>query len=151
MNNKILEFVREFNSGLENSNEYNYLRYSVDGFTEALVLSDMYFWTDDSSSEFVKQMTLSSLLKQIYDLQEVAEPMMAEEIDKFFAEKRKNAEKKFTYARFKYARIAKLRWKLEVSGTYNEDIMEQFLDVVKEDFQYIFQGCSLDIEYDGNE
>lgn len=44
-------------------------------------------------------------------------------------------------------RIATCRWKIVISGQYNEDIMEDFMDVLKEDFQYIFEGLTLDIEW----
>lgn len=44
-------------------------------------------------------------------------------------------------------RIANCRWKISISGKYNEDIMGDFLDVMKEDFEYIFEGSKLDVEY----
>lgn len=147
MEDKIIEFVREFNAGLENSNYYNLLQHVNNGFTEAISLPEIYLWTDDSSYEHLKKKALSGLVIQLTELLEVASPLLGDEIDKFFAEKKKQMQEKFTYAKMKTFSIATCRWKCVISGEYNEDIMTDFMDVLKEDFEYIFEGLKLDTEW----
>jgi len=148
MENKIIEFVKEFNTELEKSIEYNLLQYQNDGFNQGIILPRLILFSDsDRSGDHYKTVALSSLVKQLSELQEIAAPMLADEIDKFFAEKRTQIKEKFTYAKISYARIATCRWKISVSGAYNEDIMEQFMKVLQEDFDYMFDGLTLDVEY----
>lgn len=145
--NKYIEFVREFNAGLENSNEYNNLQYQNDGYQEGLLIPNIYLWSDDEGSEYFRQRALSSLVKQLNLLQEVGSEILADEIDKFFAEKKNNLKEKFTNAKLKYSRTAICRYKIIISGKYNEDIMEQFCEVLQEDFKYVFNGFKIDVEY----
>ena len=87
MENKILEFVREFNAGLENSNEYNSLQYQNDGYQEGILLPNIYLWSDDEGTEHFKPKALSSLVRQLDLLQSVAKELLEVEITEFFAEK----------------------------------------------------------------
>jgi len=147
MENKIIEFIREFNSNLENSNGRVLLAHEDYGFQEGIVVPSLYLWDDQNCNiENFKTVSLSNLLKQISELEEVANNMLVEEIDKFFEEIKNKIDEKFTYARLKYERIAKLRWRLIISGTYNEDIMDDFIEVVAEDFKWKFDGLILDYE-----
>ncbi len=147
MKNDIIEFVREFNVGLENSNEYNSLQYQNDGFNEIISLPEIYLWSDDESYEYFKQKSLSSLVRQLNLLQEVANELLVDELDKFFAQKKKEMKEKFPDAKMSYFREATCRWKWVTSGQYNEEIMDDFMEGLKEDFYYIFQGLTLDAEW----
>ena len=147
MENKILEFVRDFNAGLEKSNYYNLLQYQTDGFNEGIIVPELYLWTDENTTEHAKAFSLSQLVGQLSELLEIAQPMLADEADRFFAKKRLEMIEKFDHAKMKDMRIAYCRWKISISGKYNEDIMADFLDVMKEDFEYIFEGSKLDVEY----
>lgn len=146
--NKILEFVREFNTGLENTNEFNHLNLLDNGFIKGITVSEIYAWTDELREDHFKTKALGSLAKQLYDLQEVTNKMLVEEVDKFFAQKKKDLKEKFTNSKLNYSRLAYLRYKINISGKYNEDIMEEFVEVLREDFEYIFNGLTLDVEYD---
>ena len=50
---------------------------------------------------------------------------------------------------------AKLKWEVKtgciyivvISGKYNDDVMNDFMDVLKEDFEYIFEGFKLECEW----
>lgn len=147
MENKILEFVREFNAGLEKSNYYNLLQYQTDGFNEGIIVPELYLWTDENATEYAKAFSLSQLVGQLSELMEIAQPMLADEVDKFFAKKKLEMIEKFDLAKMKNIRVANWKWKLSVSGKYNEEFMSDFLDVMKEDFEYIFEGSKLDVEY----
>lgn len=146
--NKILEFVKEFNAGLENSNEYNSIQYQNDGYQEGLLIPNIYLWSDDEGSEYFKQRALSSLARQLTLLQEVGSEMLAHEIDKFFAEKKKLMKEKFPEARLNYYKEGALEYSVKISGLYNDELMEQFGEVLDEDFKYVFMGFKIvDILY----
>lgn len=145
--NKILEFVKEFNARLENSNEYNSIQYQNDGYQEGLLIPNIYLWSDDEGLEYFRQRALSSLVRQLDLLQEVGSELLADEIDKFFAGKKKDLKEKFPDAKLKCSRIAICRYKITVFGKYSEDIMEQFGEGLREDFEYVFHGFKLDVEY----
>jgi len=148
MNNKIIEFVREFNTYLEKTNQYCNLTYGNDGFTQSVTFPQLILFDDDNnSSEFVKQLSLSSLAKTLSEVNIAVGEMLGEEIGLFFAEKKKQMKEKFTEAKMNYSRGATCRWKVVISGQYNEDIMDDFMDVLREDFLYIFEGLKLDTEW----
>jgi len=147
MENKILEFVREFNAGLENSNEYNSLQYQNDGYQEGVLLPQIYAWSDDEGTDHFRQKALSSLVRQLDLLQSVAKGLLEVEITKFFAEKENNIKEKFTNARLIIVGSLLTSYKVSASGQYNEDAMEQFLEVLEEDFKYVFPGIKIGIEY----
>jgi len=146
--NKIIEFVREFNTYLEKTNQYCNLTYGNDGFTESVTFPQLIVFDDNNDRiEFVKQRSLSSLAKTLSEVSIAVNEMLVDELDKFFREKKKDMKEKFTATKMSYARIANCRWKVSVSGQYNEGIMDDFMDVLKEDFQYIFEGLTLDTEW----
>ena len=148
MENKILEFVREFNAGLENSNEYNSLQYQNDGYQEGILLPHIYAWSDDEGEEHFRQKALSSLVRQLDLLQSVAKELLEVEITKFFAEKKKLMKEKFPQANLKYFKEATLEYSILISGLYNVELIEQFGETVEEDFQYLFYGLKIsDISY----
>lgn len=147
-NNKIVEFVREFNTYLEKTNQYCNLTYGNDGFTESVSFPQLIVFDDNNDSvEFVKQRSLSSLAKTLSEVNIAVGEMLSDELDKFFTQKKTEMGEKFTLAKMSYMRVANCRWKVVVSGKYNEDIMEQFCEVLEEDFKYIFEGLTLDIEW----
>jgi len=147
MENKIVEFVREFNAGLEDSNEYNMLQYQNDGFQEGIVLPEIYLWSDDEGSDYFRTKAISSLVRQLNKIQEVAGEILADEIEKFFAQKKTEIKEKFPEAKLKYSRTAICRYKAVLSGQYNEDVMEQFAETLEEDFKWLFSEFKLDVEY----
>lgn len=147
MENKILEFVREFNAGLENSNEYNQIQYQNDGFQEGIILPEIYLWDDGEGFEHFRPKAISSLVRQLNQIQEIAGELLAAEIDQYFAEKKKQLKEKFPDAKLKYQRLAVCRYKAVLSGNYNEDIMAKFTEVLEEDFKYMFSEFKLDVEY----
>jgi len=148
MENKILEFVREFNAGLENSNEYNSLQYQNDGYQEGILLPNIYAWSSDEGEEHFRQKALSSLVRQLDLLQNVAKELLEVEITEFFAEKKKLIKEKFPQANLKYFKEATLEYSILISGLYNVELIEQFGETVEEDFQYLFEGLKIsDISY----
>jgi len=147
MENKILEFVREFNAGLENSNEYNSLQYQNDGYQEGILLPNIYAWSSDEGEEHFRQKALSSLVRQLDLLQNVAKELLEVEISEFFAEKKKLMKEKFPEAKLQYFKTTS-EYNIVISGLYNDELMGQFGEVVEEDFKYIFKGLKIaDISY----
>lgn len=147
MEKEITEFVREFNAGLENSNEYNSLQYKSDGYNEGIYIPEIFIWTDESGSLHYKRKALSSAIRQLSLLNEVAHNMFGDETLAWENEIKKVLTEKFPYAKMKVKREATLRFKVIISGEYNEDTMSDFVDVIKQDFEWMFEGCKLDYEY----
>lgn len=142
--NKIIEFVREVNGDLS----YGILDYINTGYRECLRFPELFVFDDDNDgTEFFKQRSLSRLVKHLSSVLENTTPMLADEIDKFFAQKKLELKEKFTDAKIKIGKIAGCRYKIIMSGTYNEDDMAQFIDVLVEDFEYIFEGYTMDYEF----
>lgn len=141
---KIIEFVRELNGDLD----YKILEYINTGYSEGLRFPGLCVFDDDNdSTEFFKQCSLSRLVKHLSSVLENTTPMLADEIDKFFVQKKLELKEKFTDAKIKIDKIAGCRYKIIMSGTYNEDDMAQFIDVLVEDFEYIFEGYTMDYEF----
>jgi hypothetical protein len=142
--NKLIEFVREVNADLD----YAILQCDNNGYTEGIKLSETYVFDDDNDSkEYLRQKSLARLLRHLSLVSEVVEPMLINEIDLFFTQKKKELKDKFTNAKVKYNRVATCRYNLFISGAYNEDCMEQFIEVLTEDFKYLFEGFLIDCEY----
>ena len=142
--NKIIDFVREINGYVD----YTILDYVNTGYIEALKFPGLIVFDDDNDgTEFFKQRSLSRLVKHLTLVLENTTPMLTDEIDKFFAQKKLELKEKFTNAKIKIGKIAGCRYKVIMSGTYNEDAMEQFIDVLVQDFEYIFEGYKMDYEF----
>lgn len=85
MENKIIDFVREVNADLE----YSILEYLNNGYVEAITSPMLFVFDDDNDSkEFVRQRSLSRLTKHLSLVLETVSPLLADELDKFFAGKR---------------------------------------------------------------
>lgn len=148
MENKILEFVREFNAGLENSNYYNLLQYTTDGFNERIILPEIGIFSDNDSYDHFKTIALSTLTRQLIELLDVTKPLLDAEISLFFAEKKKLMKEKFPEANLKYFKEKPLEYSVKIYGLYNDELMEQFGEVIEEDFKYVFDGLKIiDIMY----
>jgi hypothetical protein len=142
--NKLIEFVREVNEDLD----YTILDYINNGYVEGIKLSETYVFDDDNDSKkYIRQKSLARLVRHLSLVSEVVEPMLIDEIDLFFAQKKKELKDKFTNAKLKYNRFATCRYNVSISGIYNEDSMEQFIDVLTEDFKYLFEGFLIDYKY----
>lgn len=150
MENKILEFVREFNIGLENNKNYNNIQYETDGFNEAISLPKIYLWDDNYSSDYFRTFALGNLTKQLYELQVVANDLLVKEVSLFFALKRELMKAKFPKAKLKYRREDNsINYFVTFSGEYDEEQLEEFGEVVQEDFKHQFEGLKIsDIWYD---
>jgi hypothetical protein len=148
MENKVLEFITEFNTKLEEHNLYTNLLYVTDGNSEGIVTPEIVLWDDDNySTEHIRKITLTSMLQVINNYNTLVEEMFSGEISAWEKAIEEQLKSKFELAKMKLKRTAVLRYKLIISGKYNEDFMEEFVDVVKEDFEYMFSGCKLDYEY----
>lgn len=150
MENKILEFVREFNVGLENNKNYNNIQYETDGFNEAISLPKIYLWDDNYSSDYFRTFALGNLTKQLNELQVVANDLLVKEVCLFFGLKRELMKSKFPKAKLKYRREDNsINYFVTFSGEYDEEQLEEFGEVVQEDFKHQFEGLKIsDIWYD---
>lgn len=148
MENKITDFVTEFNTNLSVLKQYENLEYTTNGFYEAIGITQISLFDDGNyPSEHHRKIALSHLLKLVSDWGEVAGNMFADEIWAWEKEVKEQLENKFSKAKMKVGRLGTLRYKLIISGKYDEETMSDFVDVVKQDFEYMFDGCKLDYEY----
>ncbi len=146
MENNILDLVREFNSDT-NRPEFS-LQYTNDGFTQGVQFPQTWVFDDDNSStEHARPKTLSNLLIMSSYINSRAREMIEAELQKFFLEKKKQLEEKFTDAKLKLVFNFNNSAEVFISGRYNEDIMFDFVDVMEEDFKYIFEGLTIKTEY----
>ena len=57
-------------------------------------------------------------------------------------------KEKFPEAKFLYARGGTiLDYVVTISGRYDEEKMEEFAEIVKEDFEFEFEGLKTEIKY----
>ena len=141
MGNKIIDFVREVNADLE----YSILEYLNNGYVEAITSPMLFVFDDDNDSkEFVRQRSLSRLTKHLSLVLETVSPLLADELDKFFAGKKKQMKEKFSFAKMNVSIKTACVYKVDILGEYNEDIMDDFMDVLQEDFKYIFEGFKIE-------
>jgi hypothetical protein len=144
MENKTIDFMREVNA----NSEYSILEYVNNGYTEAIKFPELFVFDDDNDSEeFVTQRSLARLTKHLSLVLERVSPILADEIDKFFAEKEKQMQEKFSYAKMHVSRKTVCVYDVQISGGYNEDIMGDFIDVLQEDFEYIFEGFKIEAKW----
>ena len=140
MENKIIDFVREVNADLE----YSILEYLNNGYVEAITSPMLFVFDDNDSKEFVRQRSLSRLTKHFSLVLEQVSPLLADELDKFFAGKKKQMKEKFSFAKMNVSIKTACVYKVDILGEYNEDIMDDFMDVLQEDFKYIFEGFKIE-------
>ena len=148
MENNIVDFVREFNTELDVLNQYSNLEYTASGFYEGINLPQVNLVNDnDYSSEHFKKVALTQLLKVVSDWGEVAVNMFADEIWAWEKETIEQVIEKFPKSKVVVERLGTLRYKIILSGKYNKESMSDFIDVIVQDFEYMFYGCKLDYEY----
>lgn len=145
MENKILEFVREFNAGLENSNEQNYLIFQDSGFWQSITLGEIHLWDSENyNPDHFETQGLSSLTKQFYEILVVSNQFLMPKIHEFFAQQKTKMEEKFPKAKLKYKRGETiLDYFITFSGEYEEEQLEEFGEIVKEDFEFEFEGLKI--------
>lgn len=149
--NKILEFVKEFNEVLEERTcHYDSLQYITDGYSEVIVLPEMVLFSDNDSYENFKTVSLGAITRRLHELLSVSNKFLQVEIEKFFAGKRELMKGKFPKAKLKYRREDNsINYMVTFSGEYDEEQLEEFGEVVQEDFKFLFEGLRIsDIWYD---
>lgn len=53
-------------------------------------------------------------------------------------------KEKFSFAKMNISIKTACVYKVDILGEYNEDIMDDFMDVLQEDFKYIFEGFKIE-------
>lgn len=148
MKNKMIEFVREFNTSLGELKQYSDLEYSTNGCYEAISLPQVNLFDDGNyPAGHFRKIALTQLLKVVSDWGEVASNMFADEISAWEKEVRKQLKDRFPQAKMAVMRVATLRYKIILAGKYDEEPMSEFVDVIVQDFEYMFDGCKLNFEY----
>lgn len=147
--NKILQFVKDFNLELEKRKEDCCLTYENNGAVEAISLSPFYPFDDNNySAEYSRQIALSHILKFCANFSDVANGMLVEEVDKYFVLIKDKIKLLCPQAILKVKRLSVLRWEIFMSGNYEEtEDLSDLIDAITEDFIYIFEGCALTFEY----
>jgi len=132
MENKTIEFVRGFNSELETMNQYCNLEYVDNGFTKAIKLPKIFLFDDDNdSSEYVEERSLSRLVKTLGEVLAVGKIELANKVDEFFAERKKQKKKMKTtiYSHKKGGKYIVLKpFKFKFENTWYESILYQDID-----------------------
>lgn len=147
MENKIKDFLIAFNGELENTDRYCNLQYFDDGFVKGISFPEIHLFDDDNdSTEYVEQLSLSRLVKILHEVLKIAEQDLSYKVDEFFTEKKKEAKEKFPNAKIDFKAHNDLEYYTLVYGNYDENMVELFLDVVKQDFEYVFEGLKLDVD-----
>lgn len=147
MKNKIEDFLMNFNTELENTNNYCNLQSSSDGFVQCISFPELHLFDDDSDSvEYAEELALSRLVKTLSEVLSVGKAKLSVKINEFFAEKKKEVKEKFPKVKMSFTFLSALEYSAFVSGEYDEKELEDILDVIKQDFEYIFEGCKLDVE-----
>jgi len=145
MENKILDLVMEVNSNQDET----ILEYVSTGYWEGVKLTDLYLWDDQNYSlDTIRQSVLSKLTHDLNKILNVIQPILKQELDLFFGEKIKRMEELFgTDIKLVVKNKTQTVYSAEVFGQYNEDVMDSFMDVLKEDFEYIFENFKLDCKW----
>jgi hypothetical protein len=144
MENKILELVKEVNS----DQEATIFDYIDDGYVKAIKLNNTFVFDDANDLEkYVRQRSLSRACKLLSEQLEHLSPMLGNELSLFFAEKDKKLKEIYPKARLKWNRKTLAVYTLYVSGAYEEEGVDDFMDILKEDFEYIFEGFKLECEW----
>ena len=147
MENKIKDFLITFNGELENSNRYCNLQYFDNGYVEGISFPEIQLFDDATdSTEYVEELTLSRLVKTLNGVLSVAEQELSYKVDKFFAQKKIELKEKFPNAKVKFNFDKTLQYSTFASGDYIDEEMFNALDVVKQDFEYIFEGLKLYVD-----
>lgn len=144
MENKILDLVMEVNSDQDDT----ILEYISTGYCEGIKLTDLYLWDDQNYSvDVIRQSVLSKLTHDLNKVLSVIRPMLTQELDLFFGEKIKRMEELFgENVKLVIKNKTQTAYSAEVFGQYNEDAMDSFMDVLKEDFEYTFENFKLDVK-----
>jgi hypothetical protein len=146
MENKIKSFLVSFNGELENSNRYCNLQYSDDGFVKAISFPELHLFDDDNDDvHYVEELSLSRLVKTLSEVLAVGKAELSVKVNNFFTEKKKQLKEKFPKIKVSFIFLSSIKYITSVSGEYDEDKLIEALDVIKQDFEYIFEGCKLDV------
>lgn len=140
--NKILEFVKEFNSELEESNTdytpYNYLQYSNDGTVESISLREMVMFDDQNNFyEFLVANCSSTIVLALENVLNKAKKYLWKEVNKFVEEFLEDNG------------IGTYELLPKSNYTWNLTVNEEHYDLVSDlddGFARIFYGCKLQIE-----
>jgi hypothetical protein len=144
MKNKILEFVEKINIDVN----IPILEYHTNGYSELLSISETFvFNTDLHCEEHVKQTALAQSVISLREKLEALEPLLYDEVDAFFRTKKEQLKEKFPKVKLKWRTEGFAVYRVDISGDYDDDVMEEFvLDTVYE-FEAIFDGLTLKYEY----
>ncbi|MGL5717670.1 MAG: hypothetical protein ACRCX2_31955 [Paraclostridium sp.] len=148
MKNKIKDFLIAFNGELKNTNRYCNLQFFDDGFVQGISFPEIHLFDDDNdSTEYTEQLSLSRLVKTLNEVLKITEQKLSYKVDEFFTEKKKEVKEKFPNAKIDFIKHNNLEYYTLVYANYYEDMTVLFLDldVIKQDFEYVFEGLKLDV------
>lgn len=144
MNNKIKDLINELNA----DNEICPISYKTNGYWEAISIDELHLWDDENyHKEYVRQQVSANLLRISGELYERANEILVEEVGKYMDFWKSEIKEAFPKTKVSYFRQSPLRWKVVVSGEYEESKMYDIMDVFIEDFNYTFEYVKLDVEW----
>lgn len=144
MNNKIKDLIKELNA----DSEICPISYKTNGFNEAVSVDELYLWDDENyHEECVRQQVSANLLRISGELYKKANEILVEEVGKYMDFWKSKIKEAFPQSKVSYFRQSALRWKVVVSGKYDEGKMDETMDVFIEDFNYTFEYVKLEAEW----
>jgi len=144
MNEKIRELITEINS----DEEIVSVSYKTNGFCEAITIDETHLWDSENYlEEYVRQQVSANLLRISELLREKANEILVDEVSRYMDFYRSRLKQNFPNARMSYFRKEPLLWKVTVSGEYEEEEMDEFMDVLVGNFNYRFEYAKLEEEW----
>src|SRR5690606_27856422 len=141
---KIKDLINELNA----DNEIYPISYKTNGYWEAISIDGLYLWDDQNyNEEYVRQQVCANLLRISGELYEKANEILVEEVGKYMDFWKSKIKEAFPQSKVSYFRQSALLWKFRVSGKYDEDKMDEIMDVFTEDFNYTFEYVKLYAEW----
>lgn len=141
MSKELLELLKEVNESLE-GNEHYCLQYVSDGYDNGITTNDVTL-AHDGDSHGGRKNALSIGAHYVSTMNDLFQTMLSEEVDAFLKEYLLDAIKeRFSHAKVSYFPI-KVGIRVDISGGYNEEVMDDFMDTIKQDFEYNFPKMEL--------
>lgn len=143
MKKEIENLIMELNA----DSEYISVSHRSNGFWEGIYLDEINLWdSENCNEEYINQQVTAHLMKIAKHLEEKANEILVEEVDKFMKKAKTKIKNVAPKAIIKYKRTNPLKWELTLLGEYPEtDSFDELMEGLKEDFDYIFEYAKLDV------
>lgn len=143
MENKLIDLVINLNSNF--GDQLPPFEYVDNGTSKAVMLCRGCLFEDENGTELAYERTLSRLTRYLRELSLASEGMLSDEVDAYFKQVEEKLLTKFPDAKFRCNNFGPVHYTVSFLGNYNDELMEEFAEDLKEEFTYIFDGLELEI------